>query len=374
MNDAIFSERVRKFFKGKFFKDKGVVPNKIIDRGLIDHLFKQFNDQSRLHVTSSFIVSATADYLNIHPHQMRGMLCKERSRRGTPFFYAQESHTFNLKTKPNLINLLGKSHRPSYKLTTPNGSMLTPNKRARVQAATQEHDVSYTPLQSMKNSERARAHAIVNGSKYERDLIVNDEIALWRKNTPARPGDEPSPNRVKRTTLPPCRLPFYASENAPEYFEFSVTAEDIYARMGVKRPVSQTQVMAGKSAKDILIALGAIISQNQDGRDFHWAHRHGWSLNGAQAKDNLDPTTAGSNYDTLFKVEAPIKSLLLEQGVDCVLVKGEVQFFDDVRLPKKITYVLSWGNGHSMEVIIDPMNSRIPTVDEHEVAMQLFRL
>jgi len=128
-------------------------------------------------------------------------------------------------------------------------------------------------------------------------------------------------------------------------------------------------VMGNITAIEIMRALGAIIEKNESGRKFHWAHRHGWSLNGEQSKENLDPTTAGSNYDTLFKVEAPLKKLLLNHEVDEVLVKGSIEFDKTSGLPYKIKYHLSWGTEKYIEIVIDPMSHRVPTVSEHEMAL-----
>lgn len=64
--------------------------------------------------------------------------------------------------------------------------------------------------------------------------------------------------------------------------------------------------------------------------------------------------------------------MLLDDELDEVLVNGEVMFDKDTGLPFKITYRLSWGTTEFIEVVIDPMSHRVPTVDEHEIAKTFF--
>tara|TARA_Y100000588_G_C13408939_1_gene566515 strand:+ start:44 stop:478 length:435 start_codon:yes stop_codon:yes gene_type:complete len=129
--------------------------------------------------------------------------------------------------------------------------------------------------------------------------------------------------------------------------------------------------MGGYSATEVLHATGYIIHQELN-RSHHWAHRQGWLFGGAQQQDNLDPTTAGSNYDTLFKVEAPIAELLLDKKYDSVKIKGTVECKPDNPVPFRITYLIDCGNGKPIEVVIDPSSHRIPTVTEFELAKRLY--
>ena len=95
-------------------------------------------------------------------------------------------------------------------------------------------------------------------------------------------------------------------------------------------------------------------------------------MSGEQSKSNLDATTAGSNFDTLFKIETPIKGLLKSRLTSQIRVDGTVYFIDEVqRIAKSIIYHLTWNQNKSYTVEIDPLSIRFPTRDEAETAIFL---
>jgi hypothetical protein len=156
----------------------------------------------------------------------------------------------------------------------------------------------------------------------------------------------------------------------PDTFSFIITKEGIRSREGVPRPVSQGAVV-GMSAVEIFKRFGLITIETPWGKHFHHAHRQGWILCGAQSRDNLDPSTAGANYQTLFYIESPAKTLVIEQGVE-IEVKGTVHYHETLPIPVKITYQLKWGHGREIRKSIYPLDGQGPTQGANKVARAAF--
>ena len=388
-----FAKRIERFFKiRKIYID--------IDKAeeLIEYLYIQFKHQGRLkeedkpfYVTPKFVIGAVSNFLKINPSMGLELFRDFRTRRSNvKYNYSDLEFRLPEQASKGLISLLGRKHKPQYKLTKTDGTSLTPHRMTKAKEYTSAFDVGFSPLALLSKNKKARKRAVsaddsrfADDPRFELDM-ASSEMALWRKMTPQKNAFF-SPNRVVISKLhsdkedePVKKLSFAydadSKKGTIELFEFTVTQEDILERIDAKRPVSQKKAMGDVSALEIMQALGVIVTEKQSGRNFHLAHRRGWSLKGEQSKENLDPMTAGSNYDTLFKIEAPLKKILLDQEVDEVYVKGGVEFDNDSGLPFKVTYNLSWGTMDFIEVVIDPMSHRVPTVDEHEVAKSFFSL
>lgn len=159
--------------------------------------------------------------------------------------------------------------------------------------------------------------------------------------------------------------------NVTQSFTFKVTRENLLQRAEEKRPISQKQAVGGLSAADIFRAIGVNIPKSED-RNYHLAHRHGFGLGGQQEKTNIDPATKGSNYTTLFRVESVIRELLDKGDVDEVSVKGTIDFHEQIKgLPIRITYRVEFPNKEHFEASIYPLDTRVPTLEDHTVALAL---
>jgi hypothetical protein len=272
-----------------------------------------------------------------------------------------------------LVEMIGRKHSPQFKITTPHGKGLSPKLRDRMSPLESGFLLSFSPVKSLTN--RPGGTAEINGQVYKQAMSTH-ELSLWRKVTPSKPAvaissELLSPEKEKTNE----NVLFYFSKpNLPKHvqrFEFSVTLNELLSRKGVARPISQTQVMGGQTAQEVLKKLGALIYDKQS---YHWAHRQGWAMGGPQSQYNLDPTTAGSNYDTLFRVEQPIYDLLMNGDVEKVFVKGLVILHSLTPVPKQIIYQISTKDIPSpIYVYIEPMSHRIPTVDESILSEQLIR-
>ena len=172
--------------------------------------------------------------------------------------------------------------------------------------------------------------------------------------------------------------PAYFETPRTQTFDFSITRKDVEARMNKKRTKTQRQVV-GCTANEIFVAYNTIFEEQMNSfrnAPFHHAHRRGWSLGGAQAKENMDPGTAGSNYSTLFLIESPLKNLLREdftEMTDNMHVYGTVKYHPKVNLPMEITYQLRWGRSRTYTTSVYPLNHRIPTVSENKVAKAVIK-
>lgn len=370
------------------------------DHNFLEFLFAQFGSNKEhpqktppIFVTRSFVRDATAEFLKISVDKLKFLLKKEH----TPKKSAREM-TFSMLKKllkshhhpthrTRLIWMVGRRSEPKFKITTPSGVPLTPQKKASIKQILKDFDCSFSPLDRIVPPGRIPRERASNkrGETFERDISLGD-LAIWRGMTPQKgtAGEiSASPYRLECQKSVPSspgsrnlrRTLFFSpskpKKNLIKRFEFTVTRESLESRLHMQRPTSQKQVMGGYSATEVFRAAGYIIDKKLK-RAHHWAHRQGWMFGGAQQRDNLDPTTAGSNYDTLFKVEAPIAELLLERKYDSVKINGTVEFKPGSPAPFRITYLIDCGHGKPIEVVIDPLSHRIPTVAEFELARRLY--
>ena len=360
---------------------------------LIDELYLQYNQQGRFkgadnpfRITRKFVLDVLANFSKVRPGLIE-FFRDARSKRASTQYLSAPTLVARIQgeRKGRMIEWLGRKHKPQHKITKKNGTALTPDRMAKTKVHMEKSHVSFSPLALLNDPKKPRQRAVSpKGSIYERDISGKD-IALWRKKTPHK-GTIISPDRIVVSNAPPSDIQdniakklnsafdAAAKKNTTEQFAFTVTKEDILERVGAKRPIGQKQVMGDVSAFEVMKAIGVILTQKQNGRNFHWAHRHGWALKGGQIKENFDPTTAGSNYDTLFKIEAPMKKIIMDQKINKAFVAGEVVFDKDSGLPFKITYKLTWGTMEFIEIVIDPMSHRVPTVHEHENANSFYSL
>lgn len=193
-------------------------------------------------------------------------------------------------------------------------------------------------------------------------MMTTSSVSVYVNESPSRERTE------RKVQFSDVRQRLFTPQPTQE-FEFTVTANDVEKRLLEKRPLSQKQAK-GQSANELFEEYGAIIVRKTKKKieSFHLAHRHGWVLGGPQDANNLDPSTAGSNYATLFTIESPLIHLVLEEGIEQINVTGKVHFDLRVPVPCKIVYDLSWGNGRTAQVSTYPLDRRSPTLDEHEVA------
>lgn len=372
-----------------FFKKRQISFESVNSKQLTAHLYKQFQQQGRFkdksdrfYVTPKLVFEGIIDFLKIsHENGMALFRQLKESRASMDARGLLMTPLHKKNSSGGLIHLMGRKNKPKFKFTQPDGTQLTPRRLEKIKAKTSHFDVSFSPVVPTHPGKSAREGAeSSSGSLFEQDM-TSSSMTLWREKTPSR-SSLFSPHRV--VIAPPreeskkvCKqLDFsydvVTKKDTTELFDFTVTQEEILSRMGAKRPCSQKSVWGNVTALEVMEAVGVVITEKQNGRSFHWAHRRGWSLHGEQKRENLDPMTAGSNYDTLFKVEAPLKKLLFEDKLSEIFVNGTINFDKDYGLPRKITYRLSWGTTSFIEIVIDPMSHRIPTVDEHEIAKTFF--
>lgn len=208
-----------------------------------------------------------------------------------------------------------------------------------------------------------------NDAYYQRELSA-PTFELYRRV------DVPPPPQPVAMPLSPRSIDKLRSEHPqlfepkPDTFSFTISKKGIQSRAGVPRPVSQGKVV-GLSATDIFKKFRLISIDTPWGTHYHLAHRHGWGIGGSQSLANLDPATAGSNYQTLFFIESPAKSLVLKEDVE-IEVRGTVYYHDSLPIPKKITYDLYWGNGKHIQKSIYPLNPEGPKQGSSAMAEAAF--
>jgi hypothetical protein len=265
-----------------------------------------------------------------------------------------------------LMHIVARNTQSRFKLIRPSGEVLSPASKTKMQNLYGNETLSYSPVKkgnfkpAMQNG---NLQLLVERSPPEKLNKIKSKL--------------PNPYQVEEVVLQKM-IDYFLNDDLPDHlekFEFKVTREIIHSRKGKSRFQTQKQVMNGKPAIEVLIELGLPICPAEDGRKYHWAHRHGWAVGGEQAKENLDPSTAGSNYQTLFKVEKPIHDLLFSQQVDTVNVSGLVLFHDKIfelekkRVAIQVLYVISSDKVQEpIYVCIDPLSHQSPTMQEAYIA------
>ena len=156
----------------------------------------------------------------------------------------------------------------------------------------------------------------------------------------------------------------------PSQFSFTITKKGIKEREGIRRPKSQNNIM-GMSALDAFKQLGATIAHGAKGLSFHHAHRQGWALGGKQEIENLDIGTAGSNYQTLFTIEAPCVDKVQKDDVE-IQVKGTVIYDELLPIARRINYDISWGNSIKISKSIYPLFAHKPSLMDNKLSIAAF--
>jgi hypothetical protein len=225
--------------------------------------------------------------------------------------------------------------------------------------------------------------SLITPDKYKRTRYVNERGVTFKQIAKTSNGDlyaEQTPHKESHTEIQFKNIRPLAElrKNYPELFDnlkkedfnFKITPNTIRNRQGVRRPINQKQANRGISARNVFEECGAELSK---GIQMHLAHRHGWSMGGAQSHTNLDPATAGSNYSTLAWIEAPLKQYILDSKIKQVAIKGTVFFHPLLpKIPIEVSYTASWGTGRVVKTSIFPLEQRKPTSYEHNLFKKLF--
>lgn len=290
----------------------------------------------------------------------------------------KKSKLQNFKGSAGFLAMLAQKENPNpvFNFTDHKGKSLPDTTVQQIKDLYPETDLSlsFKPLELGPSSAAQPIGLSPKGGRYYLDM-ENSKARIYRKQSPKTTSSLASPHRLqfKGLKLDEKTGPLFSDETSKvERFEFTVNKTKLLKRVREKRPCSQKKLFGGTTALDyLLFEIGLILSKKQNGRNFHWAHREGWSLGGAQEAANIDAMTAGANYATLFKVEDPIKKMLFEgfngnPPVENVRVKGKVIFAKGRDVPFKIIYKLFWGD-HKLKIFIDPLSDRVPTLKENEV-------
>jgi hypothetical protein len=263
--------------------------------------------------------------------------------------------------RSKIINMVGRKENRSF-VVKPTDDALTSPLRNKIKQDTASIDINFdnnlAPLSP--DSDKRRRVQNSDGETFVEMMSTSTATVFVNES----PQHEAANRKIQFSKS---RIGLFQPHDT-EYFEFTVTADVINRRLGKKRPCSQKKAM-GCTAAEFLAECGAIIvSKVNKIAGYHLAHRQGWAIGGSQKARNLDASTAGSNYSTLFTIESPLVHIIIEDNVAAIKVSGVVHYHPKVPIPCEIIYNLSWGNGRSAKVSTFPLNHRIPTIDEHIVA------
>ena len=118
--------------------------------------------------------------------------------------------------------------------------------------------------------------------------------------------------------------------------EYTVTLETIRQCRGKTRGRSGKQIM-GHSASEFMEAHGQPI----DGKS-HLAHLQAHCFNGPLTQDNLVPSSAAANYNTLEAIELYTMDLIETDKTDSVHISVTPNYTGDVLLANLLTFTLNW--------------------------------
>ena len=195
--ELTFTKRVNHFFRlRRIHLDSDSA------KPLMKFLYDQFESQGRFKapeapffLTPRFMINAVSNYLKVsHAHGIalfRDIRAKRSSARYSPIDLDDVS---GKQPGKGLIHLLGRKHKPVYKLTKKDGEPVTPTRVAKTQFSS--FNLGYSPLEPLILQEKARHRArAADDSVFERDMVINDDMALWRKVSPQKT-ELSSPYRV----------------------------------------------------------------------------------------------------------------------------------------------------------------------------------
>ena len=161
------------------------------------------------------------------------------------------------------------------------------------------------------------------------------------------------------------------SQNNPELlnsaekksYVFYVTKQILKDNQNKPRVISQKEAFGNVSAKEVFLSQNAYIIEDNSEVKYRLdlSHLQAHMFEGMQEKENLAPTTAGCNYDTLMKVELPLKGLILDHDVPHVKVQCDVYPHPILKdIPWKITYTAEWGNNRTASTTVCPLDRHMP--------------
>lgn len=257
--------------------------------------------------------------------------------------------------KSNNNKNIGINGKAKIRITRDDGSELVSPQRKKLQDFLADNSASYTPISDIKSTNPVFTEGkSMSGKKYSRRLSINSQmigpLSLWFE-------DDPSP--AKRLKIDEeIALASEVNETKIETFGFDVSRNNLRRS---PRIISQNQVKKGR-AKDHLKSQG--IEVEQTNVKFHWAHRQACMFGGKQLSNNMDATTATSNYETLYCVEKPIQNLVFKHKVPSIDVEGKIYFLPSkTQVPNKIEYFFKNPQAQA-RVVIDPLGCKSSTSSE----------
>lgn len=357
----------------KRFAHYGILVHPLKDHHFLSYLKESFLNEPSYRpvesrrITRHFLETASAQYYDVaKPHVFNYMKAL------SPVIRTITIPVRKRRTGRSRGLGFGRSGDCYYKVTDLSGQQVTPKRQLKARSFTNQH-INESPFkQSAEKCSLPAIESCSSGAKYKLDLeLPNQNMRLWKMMTPEK--ENSYPVRFSPTDTSDIALTLFQKQEISRSvsIRYIITREDVLNRIGEGRPCSQKKVMENYSAFEIFKAVGAIIDEHETGRDFHWAHRHGWGLGGLQEVTNLDAMTAAANYNTLFRVEEPIRHLLVDCGLEEIDVCCEVTYNLETNLPSLVKYTLNSGQENEMSIMVDPMSRRLPKDCETELSKSI---
>lgn len=214
-----------------------------------------------------------------------------------------------------------------------------------------------------------------NKTQIIRPFVTNNRGTLFKPTTPlghkSQQGMVDTNNR--KIGLKPTRLKF----ERPKPVRFTATLEKIQQRQGLKRRMSQYQ-LTGARCIEVFKMLGCEEPITITGHDYHWSHLIAYFLGGEHNKENLAPSTAAANYNTLELVELPIAEKLANDRVSSIDIEVSPYYGEDNEsfIPDLLLFCLTWqspkdGDTHFEEIAINPRSYQRVTSSMHRSIAKL---
>lgn len=213
------------------------------------------------------------------------------------------------------------------------------------------------------------------GGKTRANLVYEKKgLRVYRPQTPGRV-------RLKLFDGAPEAMPKLKVGQARP-IKFTASLDGLFEQEGRLR-TSQKQ-LAGVRCQDVFSFYTednrrVSINDASNGRQYHWSHLIAHFLGGDASPDNLTPTTAASNYETLNLIERFIADQLNRATTKNIHIKVVPHYQAHAVIADALVYTLKWqetgadGQTHNQRetIIVRPMSHTSSTFNEKKTFVYL---
>lgn len=290
-------------------------------------LAKRFTEEKRKTVTQGFFLNALSDIRKVAVDELLSTFTTARNQpeRSNKRMRAPQEQDCPVK---KIKRYYQKDDGPNpliFETTKDNSTLQEKAAAKNIRTATLN---PASPEKGYTNTMRTPG-----GTKIRPVCEINDQ-RFFKPFSPTKfkAGNEKTTELTKETLLEALPQATYKKAQA---IAFTATLEAINQARGKSRGRS-AKAIKGHSATEYFKAHRIEILNG------HFAHLQAHCLGGPQQFDNLVPSTAAANYNTLEAIELHILELLTSKKTNAVHVKVVPTYTNEGLIPDLLTYTLEW--------------------------------